>query len=96
MVKVSGAFQHVECVRFCTDGKGFQDLTCSMCAQIPQENDFKKKVLREDRAIKKRGSRTTCGGRRVGYLTVAELVRHGMYMRKKLRLEKTKPLVCES
>lgn len=87
-LQVSAAFRHSKCARFCTNGKGLLNFTCSMCAQIPQENDFKKKVLREDHAIDKRDTRTTSGGRRVGYLTLGELFRHGRDMRKKLRLEK--------
>lgn len=59
-----------------------------MCAHIPQENDFKKRVFREDLSIDKKGSRTTSGGRRVGCLTIVEFVRHGEDMRKKLTLEK--------
>lgn len=49
--------------------------------EIPKQNDFKKRVIREDQAIEKRGSRTTGAGKRVSYLTIPELVRHGRDMR---------------
>jgi len=74
--------------KFFTDGKGFLNLTYSKCAQIPHENDFTKRVVREDRTLNKRGTRPAARGRRIGYFIVAKLVCHGRDIRKKLRLEK--------
>jgi len=86
-VYINGAFRHKDCAEFAPTTSGFTNLTCSKCTQIPQENDFTKRVVIEDRALDKRGTRTIGGGRRIEYLTVAELVCHGRDMRKKLRSE---------
>ncbi len=48
---VCGAFRHRECVRFSSSGEPFQNLTCSVCARIPQEKDFRMRVVREDRSF---------------------------------------------
>jgi hypothetical protein len=59
-----------------------------MCSAIPLENDFRKRVLREDIAFQKRGTRNTGAGRRVGYLSNYELARHNYDMSRKLNMEK--------
>ena len=87
-IEISGAFCHRQCVRFCTNGKGFFNLTCKMCIQIPKQNDFKKRVIREDQAIEKRGNRTIAVGRRVSYFTIPKLIHHSRDMRQKLKFEK--------
>jgi len=76
------------CVKVDNLGDGFTDLACSMCASIPLENDFRKRVVREDRSIEKRGTRTTGAGMRLGYLFVFELAKYGRDMRRKLQTEK--------
>ena len=57
-------------------GHPFDNMTCSMYDTMLQENDFRKRVLREDSNPKKRGTRGTCAGRKLGYLYVFELVAH--------------------
>lgn len=47
-----------------------------MCASIPLENDFRLRVVREDRAREKRGSWGTGSGRCLGYLSIFELSSH--------------------
>ena len=63
-------------------------LTCSMCATIPCLTDFRLRVMREDKSIEKRGTRSTDGGRRLGYLSFPELTTHSKLVSKKLRSER--------
>ena len=85
---VNGAFRHKKCLRFSVSGVPFTNFTCTMCTIIPQEKDFRCRVVREDNSIEKRGSRGTAGGRRVGYLSVSELTVHNRLIMKKLRIER--------
>jgi len=93
---ISGAFRHKDYVRFCTNGKGFVNLTCSKCTQIQHENDFTKKVVRKDHAMDKRNSRSIVSGRRIGYLTIAKFIYNGRGMRKKLKFEKLNHKVAKA
>lgn len=63
-------------------------LTCTNYALIPSLTDFKLRVRREDKCIEKRGTRTTEGGRRIGYLSLLELATHSRFVSKKLRAER--------
>lgn len=46
------------------------------------------RVVREDKALEKRGTRNTCKERRLGYLQMNELSSHSRIITKKLKLEK--------
>jgi hypothetical protein len=41
---VEDNFRHKECMRVLTLGTPFPELTCSLCAQIPQEKDFRNRI----------------------------------------------------
>jgi hypothetical protein len=73
IIKIKGTFRHDQCRRVSTSGQAFDNLTCSICSGIPQEGEFRLRVLREDSAPEKRGSRDTGQGRRLEYLSVFEL-----------------------
>ena len=86
--QINGTYRHRLCTRVDRSNEGFTDLCCSMCATIPLENDFRKRILREDRSVEKRGTRTTGAGRRIGYLSILELTQHSREMKRKLQAEK--------
>ena len=73
---VKGAFRHRSCKRVSESTEPFRNLTCDMCQSIVFECDFKARVLREEHAVEKRGSRSTGLGRRVGYLSSFEVSAH--------------------
>ena len=74
VANVNGTFRHKSCKRVSITGTSFHDLTCN-CSQIPQEKDFRMRVMREERALEKRGC-DIGAGRRLGYLSVFELAKH--------------------
>ena len=84
---VKGAFRHRSCRRVSKFGKPFPNFTCDMCQTIVSECDFRSRVIREERAVEKRGCRGTGLGRRVGYLSVFELSVHSRLLTKKLKTE---------
>ena len=84
---VGGAFQHRKCNRISMPMELFQYLTCSMCAEIPLENNFRMRVRREDQALVKRGHCSTTNGIRLGYLFALEVSMHTRFVSKNLRLE---------
>ncbi len=43
--KIDGYFRHKNCKRLLTFGEPFTNLTCATCFQIPQEPNFRKKVV---------------------------------------------------
>lgn len=96
IVQVSGVFRHKECLRFALGDDPFLDLTCPKCARIPHEPDFRGRVLREEQAVEKRGCRGTEGGRRIGYLSMAELAAHGRNLSKKYRYERMSHWACKA
>ena len=63
-------------------GDGFSNLLCSMCFGIPVEADFRKRIMKKDLSSEKRGARCTRGGRRLGYLQLSELAKHGRDLRR--------------
>ena len=69
-MRINGTFRHRSCLRVSMDNKPWDVLTCSMCAIILFQTDFKFRVLREDKCLTKRGTRSTKGGRRIGYLSL--------------------------
>ena len=73
VLTVKGSFRHRDCKRICLSGEPFFDFTCSKCCSIPLETNFRLRVVREEHSVSKRGSRSTAGGRRVGYLSMLEL-----------------------
>jgi hypothetical protein len=87
---VSGCFRHKVYKRFSSSGEPFTDFTCSECCSILQESDFRMRVICEDVSLEKRGRRSTGLGRRLGYLSNAELVAHSRSLRKRLNHEKLK------
>ena len=86
--KIEGTFRHTSCTKVVVLGDGFINLSCSMCSGIPLEADFRKWIMREDLTSEKRGTRCTGGGRRLGYLQLSELAKHGQDLRRKLKVEK--------
>ena len=67
-VSVTGTFRHKNCMRLSVSGAPFPNLTCSMCACIPVQDDFKRRVRREDRSLVKRGHQTPGSGiRPIGF-----------------------------
>jgi hypothetical protein len=87
---VSGCFRHKVCKRFSSSGEPFTDFTCNECCNIPQESDFRMRVVCEDVTLEKRGRRSTGLGRRLGYLSNAELATHSRSLEKRLNHEKLK------
>lgn len=87
-VQINGTFRHRSCLRMSMTNEPWKNLTCSECANIPFETDFTFRVVREERALEKRGSRGIEGGRRIGYLTLLELTMHSRIVSKKLRSER--------
>jgi hypothetical protein len=71
------------CVR-----EAFTNFTCSFCARIPKEDDFRKRVCRESKALEKRGTRGHACGRRLDYLFVQELAFHSQRLVRKYREER--------
>jgi hypothetical protein len=51
--------------------------------------DFRMRVMREDRAVEKRGSQSSGASRRLGYLSILELADHSRIQKKKFRIEST-------
>ena len=88
LVQVKGAFRHKNCHRLSMSAVPFPDLTCSMCALIPLETDFRLRVRREEYALVKRGYHSTAGRIQLGYLFAIEVNRHTMKLSKKFRLQK--------
>jgi hypothetical protein len=70
-----------------TPGQAFDNLTCSICSGIPQEGDFKLRVLREDSAPEKRGSWDIGQGRRLEYLSVFELEKYLKVMNREFQAQ---------
>ena len=86
-VQIEGTFRHCSCLRVSLNNEPWDAFTCSMCASIPYQIDFKFRVLREDKCTEKRGTQSTKGGRRLGYLSLAELTLHSRSVATKLRVE---------
>lgn len=84
---VKGAFKHRSCRRVSESAVPFPNLTCHMCQSIVFKCDFRSRVLREEHALEKRGSRGTSLGRRGGYLSVFELSAHSRLLTKKFKTE---------
>jgi hypothetical protein len=72
---VNGNFRHILCRRISVTREPFGNLYCDMCADLVHKWDFHK-VVWEDTAEEKRGTRGTGRGRRLGYLGVCELSAH--------------------
>jgi hypothetical protein len=85
---ISGCFRHVNCSRLSSSGFPFTHFCCHACNQIPQEMDFRLRVVREDAALEKRGCRGTGDGRRIGFLSMQELANHSRVTMKRLRNER--------
>jgi len=81
--KIDGCFKHINCPWVSNFGEPFIHLTCDTSFQIPQEPDFRKKVVLKDVAIVKRGVRGTRFGRSLGYLSIHELSTHSRAICKK-------------
>ena len=87
-VLVSGAFCDIHCSRLSVSREPFPNLTCSMYALIPVQNDFRMRIRREEHALIKRGHRSAASGIRLGYLSAVEVCKHTRSLSRKLRLEK--------
>ena len=88
IVVIVGCFRHVRCARVSLSGEPFENYTCAECRRIPKEDDFRKRVFREDRSIDKRGTRTPVPGRRIDCLSVHELALHNRILGRKFREER--------
>jgi hypothetical protein len=73
IVNIGGCYRHKECSRLSVNGGGFADLTCSKCAEIASQDDFRGRVHREADSIVHRGERKTHDGMKLDYLTNLEL-----------------------
>jgi hypothetical protein len=83
--KFSSTFRHSKCPKVSRSGQPFANFMCASCMRIPQEHDFRMRVKQEEGCIFKRGSRTTGGGRRLGYLQAVELTGHGWQLNMRFR-----------
>ena len=88
LVSVNGCFRHQQCVCFSASGKSFLDFSCGACTHIPLETNFRLRVVREDRALEKRGTRGTEARRRLGYLSLLEVVCHNRSISGQFRHER--------
>ena len=86
IVEVKGAFRHKLCDRLSGSIEPFPNLTCSKCALIPLQNDFRMQVRRESSAVLKKGECSTAGGIQVGYLGMLEVSKHTRMLCKKFKL----------
>jgi hypothetical protein len=84
--KIDGCFRHRDCPWISNFGELFINLTCDACSQIPQEIDFRKKIVQKDVAIVKRGAKGVGFGRRLRYLSIHELSIHDRAICKKTKL----------
>jgi hypothetical protein len=89
-VVVKGCFRHVQCKRLNGTGEPFTNFTCSYCIEIEQATDFRLRVLREGRALIKRGCRHTQSRRRIDYLQRTEVAEQSRTLAKKHREEKAR------
>ena len=87
-LKIIGTFRHRNCHRVSINSEPWTNLTCSICATIPFENDFRLWIMKEDKSIIKRGTKTTKFGMRIGYLSLLELTSHSRTVSKKLKTER--------
>ena len=87
-VQINGTFRHKSYFRVSSSNEPLASLTCTMCANIPFETDFRWRVVREDKSIQKRGSQSTKLGIRIGYLTLPEMITHSSSVSKKLKIER--------
>jgi hypothetical protein len=55
-VAIHGCFRHKCCTRFSSSEEPFPNFSCMYCKTVPQESDFRMRVLREDASLQKRGS----------------------------------------
>lgn len=88
IISVDGCFRHARCKRLSISNEPFQNYTCSECPEIPRENDFRLRVVRENHGLVKRGFRDHCPGRRVDYLSIRELAGRSRVLAKKFKEEK--------
>lgn len=72
--KVKGTFRHARCSRFSMTSQPFERFTCSQCATITVQDDFRMRVVREEKSLEKRGLRGTGDGCRLSYLATTELL----------------------
>jgi hypothetical protein len=82
-IVIKGTFRHSKCLRLSKLGAPFLDFMCSNCAHIPQEHDFRMRLLREDTVVLKGGERTIGHGIRLGYLQSLEVTSFGRTVSKK-------------
>jgi hypothetical protein len=57
VTEIQGTFRHIANPCISLLGRPFENLTYSVCSRIPQEGDFRLRVLREDSIPEKHGSR---------------------------------------
>lgn len=90
IIDINNSFMHRDCSRFSITRNQLYEFTCSKCASIPLKTDFRLRVatiVREDRAIEKRGSQGTKEGRCLGHLSIFELSSHSRERTKKYHQE---------
>jgi len=87
-VVITGCFQHVGCKRLSAIGEPFPNFICSNCSKIEHKTDFRLRVMREGRALVKRGFRNRYLGRRVDYLSSQRLAAQSRQLARKYCKEK--------
>ena len=87
-VVVAGCFRHSACKWVSGCGEPFANFTYAACSKIVQENDFRLRVMKEGRALVKRGSRDIGSGRRIDYLSIRELAGNSRRLATKYREER--------
>jgi len=85
-----GCFRHKDCKRVSMDGAPFEDLTCTRCARISQQVDFRHRVMRKKLSLEKRDTRSSAWGRRLGFLQKHELFQYSKHRTYEIRLAKHK------
>ena len=84
---VKGVFKHNSCRRVFEFAEPFPNLTCDICQSVVSDCDFRSRVLYEECAIGKHGSRGTSLGRQACYLFVFELSGHFRLLTEKIETE---------
>ena len=59
IVEIGSTLRHSLCRRLSITNRPSDNLTCSICMEIPQEDDFRLTILQEDFAPEKKGSEDT-------------------------------------
>jgi hypothetical protein len=84
---IIGTFRHRKCSTLSLASAPFTNFTCAAYSRIPQEMDFRMRIMREQTTHEERGDRDTRFGRRLGHLSVLELAKHSQNITKQWHAE---------